>query len=417
MDIFIVAVGSHGDVLPLLAMGSVLLRRGHDVTVAAPAPFAAMAARANLPFFSLGTEEDYHRATSEPGLWQPWRGAAATFRLVSSLTEPTYHWLAERGRPGESIVLASTLALGARVAQDKLGLSVVSVHLMPLLVESRFDPPRLPGLPLPDWLPGSWRHWIGRGADRFVIDPAALLPLNAFRARLGLPPVRRLRHWWNSPQRVLLAYPGWYAAPQTDWPSQAFQVGFPLADRFGDLAELDPAVTAFLEAGEPPLAFTYGSAMVRAQGFFRTALDLCSQSGRRGIFLAPQSGQVPSNLPPEVLHVPYAPFSRLLPRCAALIHHGGIGTVAQALAAGCPQLVVPVAFDHFDEARRLRRLGVGLSMSGRSFTPAQAEREVQRLLTDPNVARACSDAKALMNKENGVSAACDAVEALHAVSS
>lgn len=416
MQIFIVAVGSHGDVLPLLAMGSELLRRGHDVTVAAPAPFAAMAAQAKLLFFSLGTEEDYHRAASEPGLWRPWRGAAATFRLVSSLTEPTYRWLAERGRPGESIVLASTLALGARVAQDKLGLSVVTVHLMPLLVESRFDPPRLPGLPLPDWLPGSWHHWIGRGADRFVIDPAALPPLNAFRAQLGLPPVRRLRHWWNSPQRVLLAYSNWYAAPQTDWPSQALQVGFPLADRFGDLAELDPAVTTFLEAGEPPLAFTYGSAMVRAQGFFRTALDLCTRLGRRGIFLAPQSGQVPDDLPPEVLHVPYAPFSRLLPRCAALIHHGGIGTVAQALAAGCPQLVVPVAFDHFDEARRLRLLGVGSSLSRRRFTPARAGREVQRLLTDPSVARACSTAKVRMAEEDGVGATCDAVEALHAVS-
>jgi UDP:flavonoid glycosyltransferase YjiC (YdhE family) len=272
-------------------------------------------------------------------------------------------------------------------------------------------------LPLPENLPPHLRHWIGRGADRIVIDPAALPSLNAFRARLGLPPVRRLRHWWNSPQRVLLAFPDWYAAPQPDWPSQALQVGFPLADRFGDVADLDPAVTAFLEAGAPPLAFTYGSAMVQAQGFFQTALDLCTQLGRRGIFLAPQGGQVPDDLPPEVLHVPYAPFSRLLPRCAALIHHGGIGTVAQALATGCPQLVVPIAFDHFDEARRLRLLGVGSSLSGRSLTPAGAGREVQRLLTDPSVARACSTAKARMIEEDGVGAACDAVEALHAVNS
>lgn len=183
------------------------------------------------------------------------------------------------------------------------------------------------------------------------------------------------------------------------------------------MADLAPAVTAFLEAGEPPLAFTYGSAMVQAQGFFRTALDLCTRLGRRGIFLAPQGGQVPDDLLPDMLHVPYAPFSRLLPRCAALIHHGGIGTVAQALAAGCPQLVVPVAFDHFDEAQRLRLLGVGSSISGRSFTPAQAEQEVQRLLTNPSVARACSVAKARVNKEDGVGAACDAVEALHAVNS
>ncbi|MEH3117752.1 MAG: glycosyltransferase [Methylorubrum populi] len=417
MQVFIVAVGSHGDVLPLLAMGSALRSRGHAVTLAAPAPFAAMAARAGLPFFALGTEADYRRVVAEPSLWRPWRGAWAMFRHVSALTEPTYHWLAGTVRPGASVVLASTLALGARVAQDKLGVSLATLHLMPLLVESRSDPPMLPGLPLPEWLPPRFRHWIGRGADRTVIDPAALPPLNAFRARLGLPPVRRLRHWWSSPQRVLLAFPDWYAAPQPDWPPQAIQTGFPLADRFGDRAELDPSVSAFLDVDAPPLAFTYGSAMGRAQDFFRTALRLCARTGRRGILLAPQGGQVPGALPPNVLHLSYAPFSRLLPRCAALIHHGGIGTVAQALAAGIPQLVVPVAFDHFDEARRLHRLGLGTSVSRRRFTPGRAGGALDRLLADPAVARACSAAKARMTGEDGVGAACEAVEALHPTAS
>ncbi|HJE23412.1 MAG TPA: glycosyltransferase [Methylorubrum populi] len=412
MRFFIVAIGSHGDVLPLLATANELRQRGHTVTLAAPAPFAAMAARADLPFFALGTEEEYRRATAEPALWRPWRGAGAMFRHVSLLTEPTYRWLAENARPGESVVLASTLALGARVAQDKLGLSLATAHLMPLLVESRIDPPRLPGLPLPDIVPARLRHWLGRGADRLVIDPAALPALNRFRDTLGLPPVRRLRHWWSSPQRVLLAFPEWYAAPQADWPGHAILTGFPLADRFGDTTELDPAIADFLKAGPPPLAFTYGSAMTRSQTFFRAALRLCRHLGRRGIFLAPPHGQVPADLPAGILHAPYAPFSRLLPHCAALIHHGGVGTVAQALAAGIPQLVVPVAFDHFDEARRLRRMGAGSTLSRRRFTPSQAGAVLQRLLTDPGVARACSAAKARMAGEDGVSAACDAVEAL-----
>ncbi|ARO55885.1 glycosyl transferase [Methylorubrum zatmanii] len=410
MQVFIVAVGSHGDVLPLLAIAAELRRRGHAVTLAAPAPFAAMAARADLPFFALGTEDDYRLAATETELWRPWRGVEAMFRHVSAATEPVYDWLAGNARPGESIVLASTLALGARVAQEKLGLDVVTVHLMPLLARSRTDPPILPGLPLSERLPARFRHWIGRGADRFVIGPAALPALNEFRARLDLPPVLRLRRWWSSPQRVLFAFPRWYAAPQPHRMPQSLQVGFPLADRFGDVAELEPAVARFLDEG-PPLAFTYGSAMSGSQGFFRTALRICERLGRRGLLLAPQGGQVPTDLPASVLHVPYAPFSRVLPRCAALIHHGGIGTVAQALAAGIPQLVVPVAFDHFDEARWLQRLGVGTSLSRRRFTPARATSTLHRLLTDPHVAQACAAAKARMAQEDGVGEACDAVEA------
>ncbi|MEA1831578.1 glycosyltransferase [Methylobacterium durans] len=413
MRVLLVAIGSHGDVLPFLALAAELDRRGHAVTLAAPAPFATMADRAGLAFHALGTCADYARFAAEPELWHPRRGVKAAFRYVSALTEPTFAWLAENWRPGEGIVVASTLGLGARVAQDKFGLPLVTVHVMPILVESRHAPPVLPGFPLPSFLPARFRHWLGRGADTYVIGPAVLPELNAFRARLGLPPVRRLRHWWNSPLRVLLTFADWFVPPQPDWPVQAVQVGFPLADRFGDADDLSPALEAFLEAGEPPLAFTYGSAMRQGRSFFHTAVRTCRRMGRRGVLLAPQEDQVPAELPPDVLHVRYAPFSRLLPRCASLVHHGGIGTVAQGLAAGIPQLVVPVAFDHFDEAQRLKSLGVGTALSRRRFTPRRASAEIRRMLAAPQVAQACATARQRMAGGDGVPAACDVMERLH----
>lgn len=413
MQVLLTAVGSHGDVLPFIALGAELRRREHDVALAAPAPFAAMALRAGLAFHSLGTGADYDRFTAEPELWRPWHGIGAAFRYLSALTEPAYRWLAERWRPGEGVVVASTLSLGARVAQDRLGLPLATVHVMPVMMESRHAPPVLPGLPLSFFLPVRFHLWLGRGADAYVIDPAALPDLNAFRHGLGLPPVRRLRRWWNSPLRVILAAPSWYAPPQPDWPAQTVQVGFPLADRFGDVDELSPALARFLRVGDPPLAFTYGSAMRQGQAFFETATRVCSRLGRRGVLLAPQEGQVPTDLPSRVLHVPYAPLSRLLPHCAALVHHGGVGTAAQALAAGIPQLVVPVAFDHFDEADRLSRLDLGSSLSRRRFTPGRAVAEIRRLLEAPHIGRACSAAKARMAGEDGVSAGCDAIERLH----
>jgi UDP:flavonoid glycosyltransferase YjiC (YdhE family) len=128
------------------------------------------------------------------------------------------------------------------------------------------------------------------------------------------------------------------------------------------------------------------------------------------VLLAPQDGQVPADLPAQIIHLAYAPFSALLPRCAVLIHHGGIGTVAQGLAAGIPQLVVPVAFDHFDEGQRLKRLGLGTTLSRRQFKPARAAREIGRLLTSPMVREACIAAKTQMADEDGVRAACDIIE-------
>lgn len=408
------AVGTHGDVLPFIALGHALVARGHRASLAAPAPFAAMARRAGLAFQPLGTEADYEAVIREPDLWRPRRGFRPMFRYALSVAETACAWLGamRAGTPGLAVV-ASPLAWGARLAQDLYGLPGATLHVMPLLIESRYDTPRLPGMPSLKPLAPHLRHRVNQGIDRYATDPVALPPLNALRARLGLPPVRRLRHWWNSPDRMLLMFPDWYAPPQPDWPPQALQLGFPAADRFGDAPALPPDLAAFLAEGEAPVAFTYGSAMRRAGAFFDTAVWLCRRTGRRGVLLAPQGGQVPADLPPGVIHVPYAPLSALLPACAALVHHGGVGTVAQALAAGIPQLVVPVAFDHFDEGRRLAERGLGETMDRRLFWPGRAERALRRLLADPEVAAACAAAKARMAQDDPLARACDAVEDLH----
>ncbi|KMO20163.1 glycosyltransferase [Methylobacterium platani] len=408
--IFLAGIGTHGDILPVIALGSALAARGRRVHLAAPAPFASLATRTGLSFTAIGTAADFDRAVRQSALWRPVRGAKAMLAAVAEATEPTYRWLEAEARPGLDQVVASTLALGARVAQERLGLSLITLHLMPMLLESRFAPPRLPGLPLPRMMPARWRHDLGRGADRFVLGPAALPPLNAFRAGLGLGPVRRLRHWWHSPERVLLGVPDWYAPPQADWPHQVTQVGFPLADTFGDAADLAPDLAAFLLAGPAPLVFCYGSAMAGAQGFFAAAVEICRLTGRRGVLLSARAEEIPAVLPAGVVHAPYAPLSRLLPNCAALIHHGGVGTVAQALAAGCPQLIVPVAFDHADEAERVVRLGVGASLARWRFTAARARRLLERLLDSTAVAQACREVQVLMQAESGVAGACEIID-------
>jgi rhamnosyltransferase subunit B len=108
----------------------------------------------------------------------------------------------------------------------------------------------------------------------------------------------------------------------------------------------------------------------------------------------------------------YAPFATLLPRCSALIHHGGIGTLAQGLAAGLPQLVMPMAFDQHDNLRRLRELGVGDGLAPRQFSVARVSRMLQHLLQDPDVAASCARARRSSAGHDGLRAACDSLEAV-----
>src|SRR5262249_17419123 len=143
----------------------------------------------------------------------------------------------------------------------------------------------------------------------------------------------------------------------------------------------------FLDAGEPPLVFTPGSAD-RADGkdFLAASAAACRLLGRRGLLLTRYPEQVPASLPPGVQVYSYLPFSQVLGRSAALVHYAGIGMVAQALAAGVPQLVSPIAIALPDNADRVARLGVGRVLPPRAYRPRRVARELEDLLGSAEVA-------------------------------
>src|SRR5262249_55447358 len=143
--------------------------------------------------------------------------------------------------------------------------------------------------------------------------------------------------------------------------------------------ELPEDVRRFCGDGSPPIAFTLGTGMRHAAGFFRTAVAACEALGARGLLLTKYPDVIPTGLPSRVRHCAVAPFRQLPPLCGAVVHHGGIGTTAAALEAGCPQLVLPLAWDQPDNAARVTRLGVGLTLGSRRRGSGHVSRALARL--------------------------------------
>src|SRR5581483_5125654 len=195
-----------------------------------------------------------------------------------------------------------------RIAQEKLGVPLVTVHLQPSILYSKSAPPELPFTVGRPWFPRWAKRLLFSVGYRFVIDPILAPQTNAFRAELGLPPVRRfLDRWIHSPECVLGLFPPWYGPPQPDWPPNVTLTGFPLFDERG-LAELPAEVEEFLGAGEATVVFTPGSAMKQGQAFFAAAVEACQLLGRRGMLLTRFAEQVPSSLPEGIRHFAYVPF-------------------------------------------------------------------------------------------------------------
>jgi UDP:flavonoid glycosyltransferase YjiC (YdhE family) len=151
--------------------------------------------------------------------------------------------------------------------------------------------------------------------------------------------------------------------------------------------------------------------MAHAADFFRTAVAVCQKLGTRGILLSKYSDQIPTNRPNSILHCRFAPFRKLLPLCGALIHHGGIGTTAAALESGCPQLILPLAWDQPDNAARVTKLGVGISLGPRQRTRSHIARALTRLI-NPEIRARCQRVAARSQEKNGLEFAADWVEEL-----
>lgn len=385
MRILIAAAGSHGDVLPFIGLGQELKRRGCTVTLFASGVFGAMAAEVGLELVEVLSEADYRRSLADRDATHPRRGLALLAQAVMASQRRCLTLLERACEPGRTLIVGSSLAWASRLAGERQRVPVATVHLAPSWFRSDHSAPAIGPLGHLEGVPSVVKRLIWRLMDRHMLDPLFGTPFNALRAELGLKPVRRPFHRWiHGADLTLGLFPAWFAPPQPDWPGSLRLTGFPLYDHGAD-RPLPEAVVRFLEAGEPPVAFTAGTANASSHEFFATSVKACRLAGRRGLLLAQDASQLPSELPPNVAHFGYVPFKALLPRLSALVHHGGIGTASQALRAGVPQLVRPMGFDQFDNALRLRSLGVAERLLPRQYHPEPLAKALERLTTSPTV--------------------------------
>jgi UDP:flavonoid glycosyltransferase YjiC (YdhE family) len=349
--------GSQGDVHPYIAIARELVRRGHHAVIATFEAFREDVERAGVDFAALRPSMDGFgdRASVMRRLVDPWRGPEVLVRemFMPHLRE-TYQDL-QRATAGADLLVNHPLVFVGPLIAEKRGLPWASTVLAPLSLFSACDPPVFPGAP---WLRSV--RALGAGTYRLVFRIPRLMmrrweaPLYRLRADLGLPtpgPLAQMEGQY-SPLLNLGLFSSAFAGRQPDWPPNTLLCGFPRYDGPPPDAATQAALDEFLAAGEPPIVFALGSsAVLVADDFWRHAIEAADRLGRRALLITGAPPEALGNLAPSVRVFRYLPYSTAFPPAAAIVHSGGIGTTAQALAAGRPQLVVPVAFDQPDNAR------------------------------------------------------------------
>jgi rhamnosyltransferase subunit B len=408
--IVLCTLGSLGDLHPVMGLALGLQSRGHDVVLATSEFYREKIAAAGLEFSPL-------RPLAAPDDPQMLRRVLDSRKgpeyLIRTLLLPHVGDMyadMSKATEGADFLISGEVVLAAPLIAEKRRIPWAAAILAPFSFFSAHDPPVLPFLPgnrlLTHAPPFIQRRLLDvfRIATRHWGEPIAEL-----RRSLGLRPTQHplLRDRF-SPYLNLALFSSVLGRPQPDWPPNTVQTGFVFYDQQNEAASAP--LQSFLGSGPPPLTFTLGSTAVMDPGrFFDESAVAARLLGRRALLLMGRNPP-PANLSKEVFAADYAPYSRVFPQSACIVHQGGVGTTAQALRAGVPQLVMPYAFDQPDNAARVIRIGAGLWLSRQRYRAERAAKQLNRLLATPTYDERASETGRRVGRENGASVACDTVE-------
>ena len=403
--VLVVAVGTAGDLYPFLHIAGALIARGHRVTLLGVQAHAAIVAATGIAFRGIGSEAQYRATLDHPDVWHPRKGFKVLWEGMRGHADALPDYVATLPADEPLAMLAHPLALaGAALARTRRpDMRIVAAWLAPANLRTVHDPLTIGPLRIPRWIPPAWRHRLWRHVDARLVDPVAVPDIDASHARYGLPPIRHfIDHLQGVADAHVTLFPPWFAATPPDWPQPLAEGVFALHDPHVQAA-WPPELERFLLAGAPPLLLTPGSGNRQAGRWLARAVEAARRLDRRAILLTPHREQVPGPLPPGLLWLPYVPLRRLLPHAAALVHHGGIGTTAEALRAGVPQVIVPLAYDQFDNAARVEALGVGAGVGGgaRGARPRALAAALRRLLASDAVRADCARVARLAAADEG----------------
>lgn len=410
--IVIVTYGSLGDLHPAIALALRLRDRGHRAEIATSEPYRPRIAALGLPFHGVRPNLSI---ADEAVLRRIMDGMKGSVHLMRDLVYPSAPQMFADLAPivaGTDLFIAGEMVCVAPLLSEITGVRRAFFALSPISFFTAHDPSLMPGPPGTRFFQS-----LGPTANRVMRMMARIssyrwwAPLRELHRSVGVPPGRSpFFEGKFSPHLNLALFSAALQAPQPDWPSHTVQTGFLFHDEAEQHPKLPPAVEKFLDAGEPPLVFTLGSAAVHLAGdFYSESARAAEILGRRALLLLGPN-PAPERLPTSVLPWDYLPYAQIFPRAAAVVHQGGIGTTAQVLRAGQPMIVVPHAHDQFDNAARATRLGIAREIFRRQYRAAHVAATLADLLANPTTTVATRKIGDRIRAEQGLERACDAVE-------
>jgi sterol 3beta-glucosyltransferase len=428
MRILLLTLGSRGDVEPFIALALGLQRAGHEPTLCTSTRFAPEISARGLEHAAMsdGFVELLESAQGRAGLERSGTlaGMLRTVRQLAREVGPLQLQIqrdcwaaAQRSRP--ELILHHLKIVGAADIAEQLGVPAFLLPLVPMVQPTAARVcPVMADLPIgPPWDLGL-RSVYRRQGYRLVNQLATRFgagPVKRWRQERGLPPRPRaidlLHDAQGRPVPLLHGHSELLVPRPADWPPHAAATGFWRLPASTGWAP-PPALQAFLDAGEAPVYVGFGSMAGRdPQRLAALVIEALRLAGVRGVLAQGWGGLKPGTLPPGVHLIEQAPHDALLPRMAAVVHHGGAGTTAAGLLAGRPTVICPFFGDQPFWGRQVHERGLGPApLPQRRLTAQRLAAAIDTAVRSVPVREAAAALGARLRAEDGVGAAVALVE-------
>jgi vancomycin aglycone glucosyltransferase len=389
MRVLLSTIGSRGDVQPLVALAWQLKKLGQEVRLCAPPDFRDWIESLGMAVTPIGPEL---RPTGKanPSAARP--TPEQRRQMMEGTVDTQFETIAAAARGCDAIVGATALQIAAPSIAESMGIPYFFAAYCPAVLPSQHHAPPVlamlgdtPAPAKPDY-----RELWAQDARRWNEQWSALL--NPCREKLGLAPVEHVRSYILTDRPWLAADP--ILAPWPDPADQAvFQTG---AWILPDERPLSPELEAFLQGGEPPVYFGFGS--LRApENLSRVMIQSARAVGRRAILSRGWANLSLIDNEPDCLSIGEVNQQALFKRVAAAVHHGGAGTTTAAARAGVPQVVIPQHYDQHYWAQRVDQLGIGSAHAPATPTSDSLTSALEQTLLPDVAARAKSIASTMQS--------------------
>ena len=395
MRVFLSTIGSRGDVQPLVALGLALRELGQEVRLCVPPDFRGWIEGLGMEVTPIGPEL---RSTAQVDPTAAPPTPAQIRQMMEGTVAAQFETITAAAVGCDVIVGATALQVAAPSVAERMGIPYVFAAYCPNVLPSPHHAPPVLGMlgDTPAAAASEHRELWSKDAQRWNAMWRNLL--DARRAALGLAALGDVR------SHVLTDHP-WLAADPTlaPWPDPSdetvLQTG---AWILPDARPLAPELEAFLDAGDPPIYFGFGS-MAAPHELSAVMVETARALGRRAIVSRGWADLALVDDAEDCLAIGEVNQQALFPRVAAVVHHGGAGTTTSAARAGAAQVVIPQVYDQHYWAQRVEALGIGTRHAEGRSTAASLTGALEQAL-QAEVARRAR-AIATMVREDGAQVA------------